>query len=944
VGTTCRNDLDYCRTSDIVTISGNIDPPPSNNFQVSIIIRGPPSYLAGGDVIFRDSQIFDQNPKGAYIWELPVVEWFRIPGQYQVLVIYNEINKFASFTVEIHCPSGKIWFDKDEYNWTSEQVVVHVEDFCKDKNIIEQDQVEVTVWTIHYEDEFYTQSETITLNEECNSADYCKSTVFSGEIPLFDEGRGPSDYFEARPGSTLRAEYIDSKGNFMFADVFITSDSDRDRILGHLDNCPWIGNADQADADSDGFGNVCSFDASITDVKISQVITGELFELPLFREKPLWLDVYADVPPLSTSYIPALDITIRDQQNPQLVLHRVNEDTDCFGIINGPELFESCFIPWSAVENSRTNIEVKLRCRHHEDMDCSNNTFGSEFMFAPDPHSTFRLNVVPFIAKNPVTGDECNPPSFVEIWDTLDQVEYMLPVDSIDIAVSPFVFSIIPLLDLTDEDDGIELLNFLDRIKFEGREKGSKKIALVCAPSEGAGGLAEAPGKNAWSFTHHLPATHELSHTFGVQHHLGGEGCGQDQLGTTEYYPDYPGFDRGSIGTIGHRSYQQWDFANPSTYYDYMTCFTLNWWTSEYTYAKIFVILNPNEVTSVGLHYPLLFLPAVGSSQEKFLEISGIIKNGNEIIREHARTIFLDDEVLDEQGEFSITLLDGDNSELASHFFNAISIENTQSKRFVKTIPFSEDATLIQIKKNESILKSIPISMFTPEITITNPSNSDILSGTIEVKWEGTDLDNDSLTFDVSYSKDNGFTWIPLVFGLQDSSFQLDTNLLPGGEKSIIRVYVNDGVHTSFDDSTVFVSKKEPIASIRFPEKTTTTLDSHPILFKAVGFDLEDGYLNGDSLVWSSDKDGEIGKGESITIDNLSEGKHTITLTATDSDDNTSSDSITIDVKNSEKELQDSTQSTNEEPHNDAFPLELIIALTVLAIIIGFSVYSALRR
>ena len=53
------------------------------------------------------------------------------------------------------------------------------------------------------------------------------------------------------------------------------------------------------------------------------------------------------------------------------------------------------------------------------------------------------------------------------------------------------------------------------------------------------------------------------------------------------------------------------------------------------------------------------------------------------------------------------------------------------------------------------------------------------------------------------------------------------------------------------------------------------------ITFSGSATDFQDGELSDDSLVWTSDKDGEIGEGEEFTRDDLSEGEHTITLTAT---------------------------------------------------------------
>lgn len=59
------------------------------------------------------------------------------------------------------------------------------------------------------------------------------------------------------------------------------------------------------------------------------------------------------------------------------------------------------------------------------------------------------------------------------------------------------------------------------------------------------------------------------------------------------------------------------------------------------------------------------------------------------------------------------------------------------------------------------------------------------------------------------------------------------------------------------------------------------------ITFSGSATDEEDGELNGDSLVWTSSIDGEIGTGPTLITSTLTVGDHEITLTATDSEGGT---------------------------------------------------------
>jgi hypothetical protein len=87
-----------------------------------------------------------------------------------------------------------------------------------------------------------------------------------------------------------------------------------------------------------------------------------------------------------------------------------------------------------------------------------------------------------------------------------------------------------------------------------------------------------------------------------------------------------------------------------------------------------------------------------------------------------------------------------------------------------------------------------------------------------------------------------------------------------------------------------------PTADISSPSDGSDYDEGDTIIFSGTGDDPEDGSLTGGSLVWTSNRDGQIGTGTYFTRDNLSVGTHTITLTAADSQGATGSDSINISV------------------------------------------------
>ena len=92
-----------------------------------------------------------------------------------------------------------------------------------------------------------------------------------------------------------------------------------------------------------------------------------------------------------------------------------------------------------------------------------------------------------------------------------------------------------------------------------------------------------------------------------------------------------------------------------------------------------------------------------------------------------------------------------------------------------------------------------------------------------------------------------------------------------------------------------------PAVSISSPQDGATFDSGVTINFSGTANDPEDGDLT-DSLVWTSNIDGEIGTGGSYST-TLSDGIHTITASATDSGGRTGSDSIGITVGTSTPEV-----------------------------------------
>lgn len=100
---------------------------------------------------------------------------------------------------------------------------------------------------------------------------------------------------------------------------------------------------------------------------------------------------------------------------------------------------------------------------------------------------------------------------------------------------------------------------------------------------------------------------------------------------------------------------------------------------------------------------------------------------------------------------------------------------------------------------------------------------------------------------------------------------------------------------TGSDTITLNVINQAPTATITYPPANSTFYTSQVINFRGYGFDFDE-TIPDDHLVWVSDIDGQLGTGPDIDV-SLSQGTHTISLTATDAFGLTGQDTIQVNVQ-----------------------------------------------
>lgn len=268
-------------------------------------------------------------------------------------------------------------------------------------------------------------------------------------------------------------------------------------------------------------------------------------------------------------------------------------------------------------------------------------------------------------------------------------------------------------------------------------------------------------------------------------------------------------------------------------------------------------------------------------------------------------------------GPYSIRFEDASGAELAFHPFEALSGFDGSPGigLFTMLLPWNNDTTRIVLLKDNVELDSRSASKNAPVVTITSPNGGENLTGaTSTVTWSAVDADNDTLAYVVQYTTDDGLSWDTIAIDFPETKLDLDLSFVSNTDKGRVRILASDGFHTSQDESDgVFtVATEKPVYVDIFDEDGAVFSGDQTVILDGEAY-TNSGSLPEDSLVWSSDLDGELAVGEELVINaqDLSEGTHQITLTAHDDEMQSGSETIAIHIYRNFSSLSVETKSLN---------------------------------
>ncbi|MBR9682354.1 MAG: S8 family serine peptidase, partial [Candidatus Aenigmarchaeota archaeon] len=193
---------------------------------------------------------------------------------------------------------------------------------------------------------------------------------------------------------------------------------------------------------------------------------------------------------------------------------------------------------------------------------------------------------------------------------------------------------------------------------------------------------------------------------------------------------------------------------------------------------------------------------------------------------------------------------------------------------------------------NNFILKNITILSAYPTVEINNPLDGQMFSYGEEIEFFGMGIDpQDGMLVNDS------IVWESSLDGAIGNGESLKIDSLSEGTH-IITLTAEDYENHSTSEQIGIVIRPAGYPSSRIESpRTELFAEGAVIYFKGYASDQEDGELTGDSLVWESDTDDSIGNGTSFEINDLSVGKHVISLTSIDSSGFTTTSNIEIEIE-----------------------------------------------
>jgi hypothetical protein len=327
-------------------------------------------------------------------------------------------------------------------------------------------------------------------------------------------------------------------------------------------------------------------------------------------------------------------------------------------------------------------------------------------------------------------------------------------------------------------------------------------------------------------------------------------------------------------------------------------------------YSQLHATLNSSDYAVLATRelgaLPVAMPAASVADPQRMVLVSGRI-SAEQIVRiDRIRVLESHERPRITGNEYVVRLLDDRGKEIAAAGFSPTDptdhpdtpSELAQARLprfFAATVPFSDLAQRLVIDKAGARLIEVRISEQAPSLRLTQTSLGPIAKAT-RVTWQASDPDGDAVEFDVYLHYPDGMRRV-LATGLTRNEFVIQPEAIPGGRDLALEVAATDGFNTtSRTVRGLELPNHPPEIMIVYPKSGATVRGGGFVTLRAVAADAETGMLKGGSIRWRSTRDGDLGEGDTLSVQLKAAGEHVITATTQDPAGNAATAQIALTV------------------------------------------------
>lgn len=250
---------------------------------------------------------------------------------------------------------------------------------------------------------------------------------------------------------------------------------------------------------------------------------------------------------------------------------------------------------------------------------------------------------------------------------------------------------------------------------------------------------------------------------------------------------------------------------------------------------------------------------------------------------------------------------------------SSVPVEGVVQSSITTSIPLIGNHTIIAVldygdsikelnEINNNIFSPLMVVDPYPMVHLMAPQNGEQYIRDSSVLLEGYGDDAQDGTIDPRF-----YSWSSDVNGELGNGYRINPYLSEGDHVISLSIQDSEGKTKTEQVHISIVPSFPPVVTVITPLDRHIFTEGETISFESEAIDPEDGTLAGESILWESSIDGVLGAGNSLSLNSLTPGDHTIIVHARDNDGVETRKEVHISVQESTPEVTINTPHNNQE-------------------------------